>query len=132
MPGPITRLLACDDNLLATCAPTRRRPNPLPRLQPLLRCCRRSRASARSYKYRDIVPTHVHPNFNTLHFADIGDNYVPYNKPGSIKHWCAPRRPAFPRRRAAPRPHSRPRAPALERRRGPSVPRSLSATGWST
>jgi hypothetical protein len=41
-----------------------------------------------SYKYVDIVPTHVHPNFNTLHFADIGDNYVPYNKPGSIKHWC--------------------------------------------
>lgn len=42
----------------------------------------------RSYKYVDIVPTHVHPNFNTLHLSDIGDNYVPYNKPGSIKHWC--------------------------------------------
>lgn len=42
------------------------------------------------------MPTHVHPNFNTLHFADIGDNYVPYNKPGSIKHWCAPPRPTFP------------------------------------
>ena len=42
---------------------------------------------ARSYKYLDIVPTHVHPNFNTLHLADLGDNYVPYNKPGSIKHW---------------------------------------------
>jgi len=22
-----------------------------------------------------------------LHFADLGDDYVPYNKPGSIKHW---------------------------------------------
>jgi hypothetical protein len=33
------------------------------------------------------VPTHVHPNFARLHFADIGDDYVPYNKPGSIKHW---------------------------------------------
>ena len=43
----------------------------------------------RSYKYKDVVPTHVHPNFDKLHMADIGDNYVPYNKPGSIKHWCA-------------------------------------------
>jgi hypothetical protein len=34
----------------------------------------------------DIVPTHVHPNFGSLH-AELGDNYVPYNKPGSIKHW---------------------------------------------
>ena len=42
---------------------------------------------ARSYKYVDVVPTHVHPNFDKLHWADIGDNYVPYNKPGSIKHW---------------------------------------------
>jgi hypothetical protein len=47
---------------------------------------------ARSYKYTDVVPTHVHPNFDKLHMADIGDNYVPYNKPGSIKHWCAPSR----------------------------------------
>jgi hypothetical protein len=39
------------------------------------------------YKYVDIVPTHVHPNFARLHFADLGDDYVPYNKPGSIKHW---------------------------------------------
>ena len=47
------------------------------------------RSAPRSYKYVDVVPTHVHPNFDKLHWADIGDNYVPYNKPGSIKHWCA-------------------------------------------
>ena len=75
MPGPITRLLACDEERLKKCA-RRGWSVQLSRCSLLSRlfCC------ARSYKYLDIVPTHVHPNFARLHFADLGDDYVPYNK----------------------------------------------------
>ena len=71
----------------------------------------------------DVVPTHVHPNFDKLHWADIGDNYVPYNKPGSIKHWCA--------RRAAPRcgaADARPRGRAVQP--SSALGRGRAGGGW--
>jgi hypothetical protein len=109
MPGPITRLLACDEDRLKTCVPEQPAHGNASRgAQPWSRRLTRRPSRARSYKYTDVVPTHVHPNFDKLHMADIGDNYVPYNKPGSIKHWCAasrkPRSAAEPpHRRALPR-----------------------------